>query len=112
MTDLYNTPLSELPKNIAPELPEPEPVAYAEKVKEPETPYFVGFSVGLAAWGDFLDDLTDEEAGKLLRALLAYCKTGQRRSFEDRAIRLFYRQQCDAVDEQVARFQDKIKRMR
>ena len=77
-----------------------------------EGPYYIGFSIGLAEWGDFMNDLTDEEAGKLIRSLLAYCESGERETFEDRAIRLFYRQQCDAIDEQREKYQTAIAKMR
>ena len=117
MTDLYNTPLSELPKNIAPEpvAADPEPESWTEAAKmttKPEEPYFVGFTVNLRDWGPFVNDLTTEEVGALIKALLAYCRTGERETFEDRALALFFRLQADAVDEQAVRFQDKIKRMR
>ena len=110
MSNLYNTPVSELPKDTEPELPETEPVTV--RVDKPKEPYFVGFTVNLIDWSSFTDDLSDEEAGKLLRALLSYCQTGERETFEDRALRLFFNQQCSVVDEQRDKYQTAIKQMR
>ena len=81
----------------------------AMRITEPEEPYFIGFSVNLSDWGDFADDLTAEECGTLIKSLLAYCQTGKREKFEDRALALFYRQRCDAIDEQVKKFRDAIR---
>lgn len=50
-------------------------------------------------WADDFEDMSDEEVGRITRAIMAYERTGEDADFPDRSMRQLFRRMKKAVDE-------------
>ena len=63
-------------------------------------------------WDDDFDEMTDEEVGKITRAIMKYEKTGQDTVFKDRAMKQLFRRMKKSVDENKERYQKRVESAR
>ena len=66
-----------------------------------------GFMLYANDWLDWTSDYTDEETGKMLKALLIFFTTGETTEFDDRGMKQFFRQATKAIELDRKRYDDK-----
>lgn len=69
-----------------------------------------GFMIYAEDWEYYTEDYTDEEMGKMLRALLSYFNTQEQPKFSDRGMRQFFRQASGSIDRDIKRYTEKCRK--
>jgi hypothetical protein len=70
----------------------------SEAMKQP------GFMIYAEEWSTYAEDFSDEELGRMLRALLSYFSTQEQTDFADRGMRQFFRQAAKSIDLDAERY--------
>ena len=68
-----------------------------------------GFMIYAEDWEIYTEEYTDEEMGKMLRALLSYFNTREQPSFPDRGMRHFFKMVSGSIDRDIRRYTDKCR---
>ena len=63
-----------------------------------------GFMIYDEEWSTYAEDFSDEELGRMLRALLSYFSTQEQTDFADRGMRQFFRQAAKSIDLDAERY--------
>ena len=63
-----------------------------------------GFMIYAEEWSTYAEDFSDEELGRMLRALLSYFNTQEQTDFADRGMRQFFRQAAKSIDLDAERY--------
>ena len=66
----------------------------------------------LFEWDDMCEDLTDEEFGKLIRAVSKYAQAGKKSAFSDRMLRSNFKTMTKAVDRFAKKYEAKCEKNR
>jgi len=66
-----------------------------------------GFMIYAEDWACYTEDYSDEELGRMLRALLGYFDTQEQPTFSDRGMRQFFKLASKGIDLDRKRYEDK-----
>lgn len=66
-----------------------------------------GFMIYAEDWSAYTEDYSDEELGRMLRALLGYFDTQEQPTFSDRGMRQFFKLASKGIDLDRKRYEDK-----
>lgn len=66
----------------------------------------------LFEWDDMCEDLTDEEYGKLIRAVSKYAQTGEKSTFSDRMVKSNFKTMIKATDRFSSKYEEKCEKNR
>ena len=66
-----------------------------------------GFMIYAEDWACYTEDYSDEELGRMLRALLGYFDAQEQPTFDDRGMRQFFKMASKSIDLDRKRYQDK-----
>ena len=69
-----------------------------------------GFMIYSDDWAGFIEDFTDEEMGAIFKALLIYFSSGEYTEFEDRGMKLFYKNAIRSIELDRGRYEEKCSR--
>lgn len=69
-----------------------------------------GFMIYTEDWAGFTEDFTDEEIGAIFKALLIYFSSGEYTEFEDRGMKLFYKNAIRVIELDRGRYEEKCAR--
>ena len=68
-----------------------------------------GFMIYAEDWACYTEDYSDEELGRMLRALLGYFDTQEQPSFDDRGMRQFFKLASKSIDLDRMRYEKKCR---